>query len=102
MLKHPLLRDRKYLDHLRTQPCILTGMQPSEFSAVDPMHIGTAGKSLKSPDNEALPVSHTLHALAHQSGEISMLRAAAPDDVLRAAFRALARERYAKWKATRP
>lgn len=92
--KNPPLRDRKYLDWLRTQRCLFTG----QIGEVDPVHIGTAGRGLKSPDNEALPISHSLHANAHWSGEITMIREFAPDDVLRAAFRALARERYAEWK----
>ena len=90
--KNKPLRDRKWLDHVRTMPCLITG-QPGN---VDPMHIGTAGKGLKSPDNEVLPIWHSLHALGHDSGEVSMLRKHAPDDVLRDAFRALARELYEK------
>jgi hypothetical protein len=94
-----MIRDRKYLDWLKTQRCILTGFFGSDFDAVDPAHIGTAGKGLKSPDNEALPILHSLHVEAHQKGEIRMLREKAPDDVIRAAFRALAREHYAAWLA---
>jgi hypothetical protein len=98
MLKQPILRDRAYLDWLRTQPCILTGLHATDRNAVDPCHIGTAGKGLKSPDNEALPISHLLHVQAHQSGEVSMLRRCAPDWLIRAAFRAYARELYAEHK----
>lgn len=99
MLKTPILRDRAYLDFLKTERCILTGMTGSDFDAIDPMHIGTAGRGMKSPDDEVLPVIHSLHVQAHSYGEITMLRHNAPDDVLRAAFRALAREKYAEWKA---
>lgn len=94
-----MIRDRKYLDWLRTQRCVLSGQPPSDFDPTDPMHIGTAGKGLKSNDNEAIPVAHSLHRLGHQGGEISMLRKYAPDDVLRAAFRAYARELYVEYKA---
>jgi hypothetical protein len=94
-LKTPTLRDRAYLDWLRDQPCLLTGVRGES----EPAHIGTAGKGIKSPDNEAIPLHYELHRKAHQHGEISMLRERAPDDVLRAAFRALARENYAAWKA---
>lgn len=99
MLKQPILRDRKYLDWLRDQPCIVTGLRGTEENAVDPAHVGTLGKGIKSPDNEALPLCHSLHALAHQRGEISMFREKAPDWLLRAALRAYARELYASWKA---
>lgn len=87
-----VFRDRKYLDWLRGEPCILTGFRANEYEAVDPAHMGTLGRGIKSPDNEALPIRHSLHALASQIGEVSMLRQYAPDDVIRAAFKALARE----------
>ena len=96
MLKQPILRDREYLDWLRTQPCILTGFHGTDDEGVDPAHIGTAGKGLKSPDDEALPIRHSLHAEGHQSGEVSLLRHTAPDWLIRAAFRAYAREFYAE------
>ncbi len=98
MLKVPALRDRRYLDHLRSEPCILTGFTATEFEAVDPCHIGTAGKGMKSPDDEALPIRHSLHLEGHQSGEITMLRTHAPDWLLRDAFRAYAREQYQRWR----
>jgi len=93
-----MIRDRAYLNWLRGERCIISGQPPSDFDPVDPVHIGTAGKGIKSPDNEALPIAHSLHVLGHASGEISMLRKYAPDDVLRAAFRAYARELYAQYK----
>lgn len=93
-LKTPILRDRDYLDWLRIQPCLLTGYVGDS----EPAHIGTAGKGLKSPDDEAIPLHYTLHREAHQKGEMKMLRERAPDDVLRAAFRALARENYRRYK----
>lgn len=97
--KQNLVRDRKYLDYLRTQSCILTGLSAVEDMAVDPMHIGTGGKGLKSSDDEVLPVVHYLHQQGHDSGEVSMLRANAPDWLLREAFRAYARMLYAEWKS---
>ena len=92
--KSPPLRDRAWLDHLRTERCIVTGLSPSEFDAVDPAHIGTLGKGIKSPDNHALPIRHSIHAEMHQRGEMTVLRERVSDDVLRAAFRALAEQRY--------
>lgn len=93
-----MIRDRKYLIWLRSQRCLLTGLYGNDHESVVPMHVGTAGRGLKSSDDEAIPVLNRLHMEGHQHGEISMLRKHAPDDVLRAAFRALARERYRKWK----
>ena len=100
--KRPPVRDRKWLDHLRTERCLVTGRHAQPNDAVDPCHVGSMGKSLKSPDNEAIPMLHSLHIQCHQEGEISTLRELLPDDVLRAALRALARERYAAWKEGRP
>lgn len=88
-----VLRDRKYLDYLRSQPCIFTGMRGS-----DPMHIGTAGKAVKSPDNEALPVLHEIHSEAHQRGEMTVIRENMPDWLLREMLRCYARAEYEKWK----
>jgi len=89
--------DRKYLDWLRTQRCILTGQYGNDYDAVDPCHVGTRGRGLKT-DDEVLPILHSLHSAAHASGEISLLREKAPDSLLREAFRALARENYKEWK----
>lgn len=93
------LRDRDYLNYLRTQPCLVTGLSATMHMSIDPCHIGTAGRALKSPDNEALPLRHDLHAnTAHQKGEISFFRHNLPDAILRCALRAYARELYAEWK----
>ncbi len=94
-----MIRDRKYLDWLRTQRCVFTGVYGEECNAVEAMHIGTAGKGLKSSDDEALPALHSIHHEAHCKGEISTIRAWIPDDVLRAALRAYARELYQQYKA---
>lgn len=92
-----VVRDRKYLDWLRDQPCLLTGRRATEQDAVDPVHIGTFGKAIKT-DDEAIPVLHSLHSEGHSGGEISMFRAHAPDWLLRDALRAYARELYRGWK----
>jgi len=78
--------------------CVITGRYGNEMETVDPMHIGTGGKGLKIGDDMAIPVTHSLHALAHQKGEVSMLREFAPDWLIREAFRAYARELYREWK----
>lgn len=93
------VRDRSYLDFLRGERCILTGLPAQHGNPVVPAHVGTLGKGIKSGDDEALPFLSSLHMEGHQHGEVSMLRKHAPDDVIRAAFRALARERYRAWKA---
>jgi len=98
--KGQCIKDRKYLDWLREQPCILTGQRGHDSEAVDPAHIGTYGRGMKT-DNEALPILHSLHVEGHASGEVSMLRKHAPDDVIRDAFRALADKLYREWKAGR-
>lgn len=93
--KAPPLRDRAYLDYLRTQPCIVSGWKGDD---IDPAHIGTLGKGIKSGDDEALPLLHDYHQRAHNEGEMSFFRHRLPDDVLRAALRAYARELYREWK----
>tara|TARA_R110000822_G_scaffold196515_2_gene334506 strand:+ start:1021 stop:1329 length:309 start_codon:yes stop_codon:yes gene_type:complete len=95
--KTPPLRDKKYLLWLRDQSCIITGQRARPDDAVEACHVGTAGKGLKSPDDEALPMLHSCHAAAHQGGEISYFREHLPNAVLRAAMRAYARELYKTW-----
>jgi len=85
------IRDRKYLDWLRTRPCLVSGYSGE---GVDPAHIGTLGRGIKSGDDEALPLRHIYHMQGHNSGEMSMFRQCLPDDVLRACLRAYARERF--------
>lgn len=93
-----MIRDRKYLDYLRTMPCIVSGVRGDDYDAVDPVHIGTAGKGLKSPDDEALPIRHSIHLVCHTVGEMTTLRRLMPDWLLREALRAYARQEYRKWK----
>lgn len=97
--RQEIVRDEKWIKHLRSERCLFTGQYGTDQDSIDPLHVGTLGKSVKSPDDEILPIAHHLHLLGHQKGEMSMIREHAPDDVLRLAFRALAREMYAAWKS---
>lgn len=92
-----IVRDQKWIDHLKTEPCILTGYRGGEFMSVDPLHIGTLGARIKSSDDECLPVRHDLHALGHQKGEMTMFREHIPDWVLREALRLFAKRMYENW-----
>lgn len=90
----PPLRDDLYLISLRDEPCIVTGRRSTDSESVVAAHIGTAGRGVKAGDDCALPIANSIHQKMHQHGEITVLRALLPDDVLRAALRALAREMY--------
>ena len=96
-----VVRDRAYLDWLRTQPCILTGQRGNDSEAVDPAHIGQAGMGMKAGDDLALPIVHSAHVAMHNIGEITILRQYSPDWLLREAFRAYAREQYRLYKRER-
>lgn len=98
MLKTPRFEDRRYLDWLRTQRCVLTGLYGNDSETVDPMHIGTLGRGMKAHDYWALPVIHSIHNRCHAVGEMTTLRHELPDDVLRDALRAYAREMYERSK----
>jgi hypothetical protein len=98
LAKPTIIRDRAYLDHLHGERCVLTGQLGTQSETIDPMHIG-GGMGSKRSDDEVLPVLHRFHQLGHQSGEISMLRQFAPDWLLRAAFRAYARQIYQEYLA---
>lgn len=95
--KLAVVRDQKWLDHLKTERCIITGQYGHDYESVDPAHIGTLGRGMKRSDDEVLPILHRFHAKGHNAGEISMFRENVPDDVLRDALRAYAREMYAAW-----
>jgi hypothetical protein len=88
------VRDRNYLDLLRDQADVITGTYGHDDEKVVPAHIGTMGKGIKSPDNEALPLLDRFHKLQPVMGEMAMWRKYAPDWLLREALRAYARERY--------
>ena len=92
------VRDRKWLDFLRTQPCIITGQTGNDYESVIGAHIGTLGKGIKRGDDEVLPILNRFHQAGHGHGEVSMFREQIPDDVLRDALRAFAREMYRSWK----
>ena len=96
-----MIRDRAYLDHLHTEPCLICGRRSEPDMTVEPAHIGTAGKGLKSPDDEAIPLCRIHHHECHALGEMSVMRSRMPDSVLRLAVRAYAREMYREWKEDR-
>lgn len=94
-----MIRDNKYLSYLRGQSCIICGRHADENMTVEPCHIGTAGKGLKSSDNEAIPMCHAHHYQSHNGdGEMSFFRRWIPNTLLREALRAWAREQYDAWK----
>ena len=94
------LRDRKYLDALRDMRCIVTSRKGHpDIETVDPAHIGTYGKGMKSSDAHALPVLHSVHLDMHSRGEITVLRELLPDSVFRDMLRAYAEARYLAWKS---
>ncbi len=91
------IRDPKYIKWLRSQPCIVTGRGNDPMDPVEAAHISTLGKGIKSSDAECLPLAHSVHAMCHQYGEVSVLREHLSNAVLRDALRALAREMYQKY-----
>lgn len=95
------VRDRDWLNHLRDQPCILTGQKSSAQETVDPAHLRfgrTGGMGMKPNDNHALPLLHSLHMEQHQKGELSFWRTHITNELLREALIALAEKKYAEWK----
>lgn len=96
--KPSTIRDRDYLDALRDMPCIVTGHKATDWLAIDPSHIGTKGRGVKSDDCHALPLRHDLHGLLHSKGEASFWREHLPDDVLLLCLKAYAKQNYEEWK----
>ena len=79
---------------LPTHRCIITGRHGSEFDGIDPAHLGSLGRGIKRPDDEILPVLHSLHVSGHNGGEWSQWRDLMPDWLIREALRAYARQYY--------
>ena len=104
-IKVGVFRDSKWMKTIAAQaiPCCLTGRMGREGDQVVPMHIGTAGKGIKSPDDEVLPALDSLHKASH--GQVTsngfhttMLEVLADDEsLLRDVLKAYAREIHSKW-----
>jgi hypothetical protein len=102
--KERIIRDRRYLDDNQQMRCLFTGAESCDSGSVVPCHIGTLGRGIKSSDDEVLPLLWIFNATRNPPNypvqwrsEVEMLRLCPPDDVVREAYKALARERYQKW-----
>jgi hypothetical protein len=99
--KREIVRDRKWLDHCHTLPCVLTHCVSSDILSVVPAHIRHGlggGISLKPGDDTALPLRADLHNEQHRVGEVRFWREHVTDELLMRALKALAREMYREWK----
>jgi len=94
-----ILRDREYLEWLKGERCIVTGSLSRYDDAIDPAHIGTAGRGIKSPDDEVLPMLHSEHMKSH-AGDVTYWTRVFENDphLLRLCLRAYARQVYKEWK----
>lgn len=99
--KDKALRDEKYLLHLRTQPCLISGLYAHDGESVVPCHIGTRGRGIKSDDSLAFPLLNRFHVMQPEMGEISMYRKHLPDYVFLLCLKAYARELYREYKESR-
>lgn len=65
--KPETMRSEKYLDFIRSMPCIITGRQ------AEPHHepLNGHGTGIKGPDNETLPLSREMHTKRHAYGRES-------------------------------
>lgn len=100
--KNPILRDSSWLARIKRQevPCAITGRCGDENDHVVPAHIGTAGKGIKSPDNEVIPMLSVLHQASHgqanSGGDVTFWCDVFKKDphLMRDVLRAYAREVY--------
>lgn len=67
------IRERSYLDYLKTQPCVVTGVEGTEDTPlIEPAHLrldGAAGVGEKPQDCHVLPLHYKLHRRQNGSGE---------------------------------
>jgi len=85
------VRDAAYRVWLRSQPCIIEGVRGD---TVEGIHVGTAGKGIKTHDSEMLPMFHHHHAAAHAKGEVEYIISRLDTRTKRLMLRAYAREQY--------
>lgn len=93
------IRDRKYLDWVRTQPCLVTGR-----ADVEPAHLrllGEGGVGMKPGDNLVLPLHYEIHRRQSSEGEGAVWIWCA-NEYPEFLFRLLqneAKRRYQMWRA---
>ncbi len=73
-MKTKIIRDRKYLDWLREQPCAVSGQDPPCDGAHTFKGTGGGGIGLKSSDAYALPLSPAEHRKQSGMSEIAYWR----------------------------
>lgn len=70
--KTTVMRDRKYLDWLKTRRCVVCDCSPLSmdglFAIIDPAHGPSAGMRVKGPDKEACPLCRHHHSEQHSIG----------------------------------
>ena len=94
------IRDRKYLDWVRTQACVVTGRTGES----EPAHLrllGEGGMGMKPGDNLVLPLHHELHRRQSTEGEGAVWLWCA-NEYPEFYFRLLqneAKRRYQMWRA---
>lgn len=95
--KSDIVRDRRYLDHLRAQPCIVT-----QLGECEPAHLrllGSGGAGMKPSDSRALPLYWELHRQQNNTAEIKTWQRWAQDypDFLPRLLIEVAENRYRDW-----
>ena len=70
-LRLPVYENRKYLDWLKTQPCVICSAKPC-----DPAHQSCgfpSGTAKKAPDTFALPICANCHRIGeHMGGKVTL------------------------------
>lgn len=63
--KPKTFRSKKYLDHVRSLPCVVCGAKSEAH------HFGGGGMGLKGPDTYAISLCHKHHMEHHQIGTLT-------------------------------
>lgn len=97
--KNPPLRNRAYLDFLRSQPCIVTNLTETEPAHLRLNHMG--GTSMKPHDWCALPLYWELHRQQNNTAEIKTWQRWAQDypEFLARLLINEAKRRFQMWEA---
>lgn len=70
-MKHKTSRDSKYLEFVRSRPCVVTGEESNRVVAHHVRCLGGGGIGLKPSDYVCIPLTAEQHSRLHHMGEKS-------------------------------
>jgi hypothetical protein len=70
------IRDKKYMDWVKTLPCMICGRQS------EPHHEGARGIGIKASDWDTIPLCNVHHRDRHQTGRLTFWNGQNPQEII--------------------